>query len=474
MSGEIIVRLSPQGRDKVSVAVPFTGDVERGVVEPVEDLGVARIQEVFARRGCQIYSVTRPLMPMKYATALEMGFGSSASLMMEEFWEEEVASGLADLYVLKTDEDANLDLLCSELVGDGGDVDAAVPRFPRFTLGQPSDLLYFHQWGPWRIRCEEAWEGQTGSEDVIVAIVDSGVDPEHLDLRPNLLNGSDQVTSKVQGVLRPGWHFAPDPPTRTDNSAHDDDGHGTHVAGIVGARGNDGRGVAGVVWQCKLLPVRCLAHIVKDDNSQDTSIGHPDDIASAIKWAADHGAHVINLSLGGRGRRLPGNAFMGDLAEESAVRYAQSRGCLVIAAAGNDGTREPNCPASFAGVIGVGAVDWEDRRASFSNWDKQSVITPTAPQSSVDVVAPGVNILSTAPGGKFASMSGTSQATPHVSGVAAMLFSERPRATAQQVAEAICKTADPLAESGRWHPYYGYGRVNARRALDEIAAVVPP
>jgi serine protease len=117
-------------------------------------------------------------------------------------------------------------------------------------------------------------------------------------------------------------------------------------------------------------------------------------------------------------------------------------------------------------------VDWEDRRASFSNWDKQSVVTPTSSPASVDVVAPGVNILSAAPGGKFASMSGTSQATPHVSGVAALLFSERPQATAQQVAEVICKTA--LAESGRWHPYYGYGRVNARRALDEIASVVPP
>jgi subtilisin family serine protease len=382
-------------------------------------------------------------------------------LLARDFLQNERKSKFNDLYVLKSDvvEPQKLFELSQQLVEEsGGSIEVALPRQAAYSFKKPESMYYPNQWGLWRIDCEEAWQTQTGRQEVIVAVLDSGV-ATHSDLDPNLLAGSDQVTSKVIGAAPPGWSFDPNP-VRLINSTEDDEAHGTHVAGIIGARGIPGYGVAGVVWDCKILPVRCLARIV-NQNGQSSNVGHPDDIANAIVWAADNGAKVLNLSLGCPGISV-GYSIEGDPSQEAAIAYAQSQGCLVIAAVGNDSTRWPYFPASFPDVIGVGAVDWDDRHAGFSNWGDQ-----------VDVVAPGVDIFSTSLSNHFAMANGTSQAAPHVSGLAAMLFSQSATASARDVTKAIydsaCLLTDqgPTNSSGK-HEYYGWGRINARQALAKI------
>jgi len=427
------------------------------------EVNLAHIERIFQRSGHQVQSITRPFRPQGYAATTS---ASAHPITRAAYDSTEQEAGLADLLELQTEPKADVERLCRE-VSENQDVEAAMPRFSRTRFQQPSPQYYLHQWGAWRLDCEDAWQLQTGNSDVVVAVIDSGADPNHPSLEPNLLPGADHVSNQVLGALPPGWRFDPYPPVRVGNNAYDDDGHGTHVAGVIGARGDMNRSVAGIVWQCKILPVRCMAHAVEDTTGQDTSIGHPGDIANAIKWVADfrHNGEpvkVINLSLGGAGWFDPlTGEFIGDAAERAAIEYAQNKGCLIVAAVGNEGTRWPSFPASFPNVIGVGAVGLEDDLAPFSNWDKRSI----QPAESVDVVAPGVNILSTMPGGKFGFMNGTSQATPHVTGLAAMLFSHNSTTTAYEVEQAIYRSAKPLGGPAGWHPYFGHGRINARDAL---------
>lgn len=467
--GEIIIRLSSEGRaqaEKSRPYVPLSSDVTSRTLKPAEGLGITRVQKIFERHDLPV-RVSRPLSPRFYART-----GEARPLAREDFAPHERQSKFDDLYVLKTDKRAERETLfkiARELRHEAaGIIENAVPRRTVFTFQKPGSAFYFHQWGLWRMGCEDAWETQKGSADVTVAVIDTGVDA-HSDLVPNLLPGSDYVTTNVLSALPAGWSFDPDPPVRTNNSSLDDEKHGTHVAGIVGAQGLPGYGVAGVAWDCKLLPVRCMARVVAP-GGYSTGAGHPDDIANAIVWAADEGARVINLSLGSAGVLDDfDGTISGDLALETAVQHALGRGCFVVAAVGNEGTRWPFYPASFKDVFGVGAVDWEDRRPAFSNWGEQ-----------VEVVAPGVNILSTALSNEFAMADGTSQAAPHVSGLAALLFSQHPQATAAQVAQAIRDSADRVSDNspagsppGK-HLYYGWGRVNARRALDKLAKIVAP
>jgi subtilisin family serine protease len=457
--GEIIIRLSAEGHRQAQrrhAAVPLSDDVSLGRLEGAQSLGLNVIRRVFAEHDLPV-AITRPIKPRSYSLTSE-----ARPLLARDFLHHERKSKFSDLYVLQSEEVSEPQLfeLSRQLVLESqGFIEAALPRKAVYSFQKPDSMFYPYQWGLWRIGCEEAWTTQTGREEVVVAVLDSGVST-HSDLDPNLLTGSDQVTSRVKSnPLPPGWFFDPEP-VRLLNSTDDDEAHGTHVAGIIGARGKPGYGVAGVVWNCKILPVRCLARIV-NQNGQSTNVGHPDDIANAIVWAADNGAKVLNLSLGSEGISM-GYSIEGDPAQKAAIEYAQSQGCLVIAAVGNNSTRWPYFPASFPDVIGVGAVDWDDRHAGFSNWGDQ-----------VDVVAPGVDIFSTSLGNHFAMANGTSQAAPHVSGLAAMLFSQSATASAGDVTKAIydsaCRLTDqsPTNPTGK-HEYYGWGRINAKQALAAI------
>lgn len=317
----------------------------------------------------------------------------------------------------------------------------------------PDDPAWPSQWGPAQINAPDAWEFTTGTPDTIIAILDTGVQLNHEDLRDNLWTNADEVpgnevdddaNGRVDDVH--GWRFyhkwnGEEFVPGEDNNVADDHGHGTHVAGIVGARINNGAGIAGMAGNSRLMVVKVL-----DANGD----GWYSDLAQGIIYAVDNGAQVINLSLGG----TPSSQTL-----QEAVNYAHERGVLVVAASGNTGGAVLY-PAACEHVLGVAATDQDDGVWYRSNRGPQ-----------VDVAAPGVGIYSAGWIGECASgycrKSGTSMATPHVSGLAALAWSARPDLTAVRVTEVITATAlDTNADvyPGR-DEYLGWGRIDAGRAL---------
>ena len=310
----------------------------------------------------------------------------------------------------------------------------------------PNDSLYLTdpytglgQWGLRMMRVDRAWDLARGSSKVIVATIDTGVDAAHPDLADSLLPPVSTITST-------------DPECQA--GALDDNSHGTHVAGIIAAGANNGAGVSGVAFGVKILSIKAL---------DCTGAGAISDVSSAIVYAADHGARVVNISLG-----------TGDdsLALRSAVRYAQDKGLLIVAAAGNCGVVGPRCdavnqveyPAAYPGVLAVAATTTGDTHAAFSS---QGLY--------VGVAAPGDRIVSTTPSyatyqsarGQsrgYGVLSGTSQAAPFVSGLAALILSKDPTLTAAQLVTRIEATADDLGAPG-FDTSFGAGRVNALRAV---------
>lgn len=276
----------------------------------------------------------------------------------------------------------------------------------------PTDPKFGTQWGFHKPGFPTAWDKTRGG-NVKVAAVDSGIAAKHPDLAGKIAAQRDFVGSTQDGV------------------AQDDVGHGTHVAGTMAGATNNGIGVADGCPQCRLLVAKV------GDSSGVTDR----DLVEGIRWSADNGAKVINLSLGGTGRSD---------ALKNAVNYAYNKGAVVAAAAGNDGSNVVNYPAAYSNVIAIAATTRDDRHASFSNYG-----------SWVDVAAPGVNILSTVPGG-YDSYSGTSMASPHVSALAGLLAAQgRSKA---EIRSRIVSTATDLGAAGR-DPYFGAGRINAARAV---------
>jgi len=255
----------------------------------------------------------------------------------------------------------------------------------------------------------KAWDVTQGSNKVVVAVIDTGVDANHPDLR---------------GGLVPGWDFI-----GNDADPSDDHGHGTAVAGVLAARSNNHAGGAGICWRCLVMPIKAL----DAKGSGDDTL-----IAAGIVWAADHGARVINLSLGG-----PGSSV--ELA--NALAYASAKGVVVVAAAGNAGTTTQFFPAADPHAIGVAATTVADGRYSWSNFG-----------SWVRLAAPGCNIAPTL-GGGYGTFCGTSSATPVVAGLVALELSAQPAATPREAEDALVRAAVPLPA------FVQYGRIDAGRTL---------
>jgi len=281
----------------------------------------------------------------------------------------------------------------------------------------PNDPSWPVQWGPQKIQADFAWNTTVGNRSVLVAVIDTGINYMHSDLAANYVPlGYDWVNN--------------------DTDPMDDHGHGTHCAGIIAAAINNLQGIAG------LAQVRIMAEKGLDFEGS----GYDDDLAQAIVHAVDQGARILSNSWGSDGSSQ---------LIEDAIHYACSRGVLVVAAAGNTGTSRPHYPAAYDDVVAVTATDFEDHFASFTSFGDW-----------VELAAPGVNIYSTYSSG-YRSMSGTSMACPHVVGVAALILSQHPNMTETQLRTALRFATDDLGDPG-FDVFYGYGRINARKAVEAL------
>ncbi len=428
--GELLVQL----RD--DVAAQITESIPRGPTRGRADagprsFGVSALDSVL--NELKVSSVTRlhsPASPLAAGMTDAVAMASTFRVRFERGVDVEEAAGR---------------------FGDLDGVEYAEPNRYRETSIIPNDPSFSAQWGLTKINCPAAWDRTTGSPNVVVAVIDTGIDLDHPELAPLLVQGTDMVDLGPNPIPPAGFRFEGDFAGR-DNDPQDEVGHGTHVAGTIACLSNNGTGVAGVTWNCRLMPVRVLARIVNITNPNDVrGTGSAADIAAGIRWAADHGARVLNLSLGGT---------VDTQVERDAIAYAIAQGCVVVAAMGNafNQGNPTSFPAAYPDVIAVAAIDQADHRASFSQ---------TGPH--IDVSAPGVGILSTVWDNGFTTMQGTSMASPHVAGVAALIFSCNPNLTAAQVGDIIRQTARPLRDNpGDPVPNdnYGHGCVDAEAAIN--------
>jgi subtilisin family serine protease len=315
-------------------------------------------------------------------------------------------------------------VVARELAASGAVAEVEPNRIRRATA-LPNDPGYAAWQAPYLegVDLPAAWDLTTGRDDLVVAVVDTGVDLNHPDLAARLVPGIDIVNH--------------------DSVPGDDHGHGTMVAGILAAQTNNAAGVAGVTWRGRIMPVKVL-----DATGAGTDAG----VAAGIVWAADHGAKVINLSLGG-----PGASSV----IQAAVDHALAEDAVVVAAAGNDATSEPEWPAAATGVVAVGATTWSDTLASFSNYG-----------SWIDLVAPGVKITSTARGGGYATGSGTSFSSPIVAGVAALARAADPAASAAEVTDRLSRGAKDLGVPGV-DATFGAGLLDALATLRLTTSPAP-
>ena len=288
----------------------------------------------------------------------------------------------------------------------------------------PGDEYYAKQWALETVSGPGAWALSTG-HNTVVAVIDTGVDLVHPDLRDKVL--ADQ-----------GWDFVSN---RRD--ASDDHGHGTHVAGIAAAATDNEIGIAGIGWDARILPLKVL-----DGSGQ----GYFSDVAAAISYAVAAGADVVNLSLAPETRMACPPTLQGVIDE------AHTAGVVIVAAAGNNGARIDVPPANCRHVLGVAATRRDDSPAGYSSYGTHVSIAAPGGGGSVDA------IYSTLMGGGYGYNTGTSMATPHVAGLAALLISRYPAYSAAQVASAILDNAVDLGAPG-WDERFGCGRIDAAAAL---------
>ncbi|HWP48726.1 MAG TPA: S8 family peptidase [Candidatus Limnocylindrales bacterium] len=332
-----------------------------------------------------------------------------------------IADELSNVLKLKIDESKDVEAAAREYAGLE-EVEYAEPNYFYFISAIPDDAFFSLQYGLQTtdkngIDAVEAWDLERGSSNVIIGIVDSGVDYNHEDLAGKVLKGSDFVNN--------------------DEDPMDDNGHGTHVSGIAAAISNNHKGIAGVCWNCKILAVKSVD---MDGSGANTWI------ANGITYAVDHGARVINLSLGGSN---PSRTM------ELSIQDAYRRGAVIVAASGNDNSNTVEYPAAFPEVIAVGATNQQGIKAGFSNYG-----------AYLSVVAPGQAIYSSLPNNRYQAWSGTSMATPHVAGLVGLILSKNPSLSNTQVRSILTSTADDLGDPGR-DDFFGFGRINAFRALTE-------
>ncbi len=367
---------------------------------------------------------------------------------------------LSQIYLIEFPKDADVQLIADEY-GRDPSVEYASPNYIRKLYTTPNDPFYIsdpnhdpNQWGLYKIWLgplesgNTGWQFTTGESTVKVAIIDTGVNYNHVDLssRIDILDGIRLISG--------------DPST----DPMDDIGHGTHVAGIIGAETNNGIGVAGIDWNCEIIPIKVFS----------SSGGTDFDIANGLYWAANKDAKVVNMSFGPKNPNDSGY----DPIVEAAISYAATSDCVLVAAAGNDDRQTPaKYPAHYPHVIAVAATGPNDEKAFYSNYGNW--ITVSAPGGDNSGLLYDHEILSTIPNStisdgsyygtppntSYGYLQGTSMATPFVSGLAALVRAKFPTMEADEVAQRIIVSADNIDAVSGYPGLMGSGRINAFSAL---------
>lgn len=330
----------------------------------------------------------------------------------------------------------------------------------------PNDSLYQQQYALKKIQAAAAWDIERGSDKVLVAVIDTGIDYNHPDIIENLwinsgedlnkngrvdgsdFNGVDDDGNGFVDDIR-GWDFtdAPNYPAAgdyliRDNDPMDEHGHGTGVSGLIAASTDNRKGVAGLAHNCRVMPLRAF---------NANGYGEEDDAASAILYAVANGARVINMSFG--------DVFVSNVLDD-VIKYAYSNGVLLVASSGNSSTDQIHYPSGFAETISVGATDENDALAGYSNFGP-----------SVDLVAPGSSVLSLDLQNSYRNWSGTSFSAPLVSAAAALLLSNQPDLDVDAVRAKLVNSTDDLGDPG-WDKRFGAGRLNVLKMLTQVGHAI--
>jgi thermitase len=354
-----------------------------------------------------------------------------------------------DVYQLRIPEGTTVEEMLYVL-RQNPDIEYAAPNYKAYITVTPNDLLFQYQYSLYNkgqriapgdipgapigkqnadIKAISAWDETKGNEEIVIAVLDTGIDFNHIDIKNKIYSS--------------GYDFVND-----DSDPTDDHWHGTFVAGIAAAETNNNEGIAGVAWNCKILPVKVM---------DEEGSGYYSWVIEAIIWAVDNGASVINLSLGGD---------VEDQSLENAVKYAYDNDVVIVASAGNDSGSVLYPAAYDAYCLAVAASDYDDSSAEWSNFGPE-----------VDVAAPGDWIVGLypeylTPEGflPYVWASGTSAAAPHVSGLAAMIKSIKPWLTSSEIMNVIRYSADDVnaSEYPGKDDFIGYGRINMEKALVPI------
>lgn len=379
-------------------------------------------------------------------------FGAAAAAMQQQPGME-VVDSLPSIgaQVIRLEPSAEIGAL-SQALSALPAVEYIEPVYLWHALVEPDDDDYDQQWALPEISAPDGWDSQKDSPDVVIAVIDTGVDYDHEDLADNMWRNPDEVPGNGidddgNGIVDDvhGANFVPAAPT---GDPMDDHNHGTHVAGTIGAVTNNATGVAGVSWQPQIMALKFLSA-----NGSGSTVG----AIKAIEYALVKGADIMSNSWGGGGFSQ---------ALEDAIEMANDEGILFTAAAGNsniDNDQTPHYPSSYevANILAVMATDQANDRAGFSNFGAQSV----------DVGAPGVSILSTVRNDQYAAFNGTSMATPHVSGVAALLKQQDNTRDAAVLKQLIMENVDQFA--GLQGTSVTGGRINLAKALGAKAGACP-
>lgn len=323
------------------------------------------------------------------------------------------------------------------------------PRFVYEFSFTPNDPSYNQQYALTRINAAQAWDISQGDTSIAIGIVDTGVDWDHPDLEANIWinwneipnNGIDDDNNGFIDDIR-GWDFGGLNGIPDNNPMEDQPDHGTHVAGITSAVTNNGIGVASIGFKCKVMAIKTTRNDMRGPNGPYVIFGY-----EGIVYAADNGAKVVNCSWGGGGFSMYG---------QEVISYATSRNSLVVCAAGNSNSNEPFYPASYKGALSVASTTNTDTRSSFSNFGK-----------TIDVSAPGSNIYNTWQNNTYATLSGTSMASPLAAGLAGLTIARFPDYNALQIGEQIRVNCDDINSVNPSYQFLlGKGRINAFKTLN--------